>query len=454
MKYFYLIILTAPFAFLLPASLFSQEGFGFGDSDLGFSDAPSSSGSASNLSVKISGEVKTELRFFINDFESTEDINKIEPGNIFSGSLNFEASNSLAQGIVKLNLIPVFDGKSSPVEIDEAYMRAFFGPVTIEGGIRKVTWGKADSFGPLDVINPLDYSDLSLFSDPQSVKIARPMLRAIWSLGSFSRLEGVFVPWFQGHKFTSTGRWAPSQINVLNTYGFSIDSILPQTNTFEYAQAGLRLTTSIGSSDVGFQYYSGIHPRPAVDVTLNIISLNPLFYNVNVNGNYNRYYQFAVDFARVVAGFNIRVEAGVNITDDFDGTNKSIENPAFIWSLGFDRDLFLGININLQGTGKVRFFHDKIGSDIIQDCEGGTDATSTRITGIISRKFLRDELEVKLTNLWGIEDKDFYIIPSVAWSRNDVKAELSMGFFGGDKSGELGQYRDNNFIRMMLSYSF
>jgi hypothetical protein len=42
----------------------------------------------------------------------------------------------------------------------------------------------------------------------------------------------------------------------------------------------------------------------------------------------------------------------------------------------------------------------------------------------------------------------------VIWSKNDVTAELSAGFFAGDKDGELGQYRDNSFIKAALGYSF
>jgi hypothetical protein len=73
---------------------------------------------------------------------------------------------------------------------------------------------------------------------------------------------------------------------------------------------------------------------------------------------------------------------------------------------------------------------------------------------ILSRKFLRDELEVKATGLWGIEDKDFLILPSIAWTKNDVTLELSGGFFGGDEKGELGQYGDNHFVKVTVSYSF
>ena len=445
---------------LLAMPLFAQEDFGdFGLSGSGgdFDDTGFGFSSSSGPAVKISGEAKAELTLFFDDMSSSEKRKIGELGDIFSGSLNFDASGSAAEAVIKLKLVPVFDG-SSPIDIDEAYVRAFFGPLTIQGGLRKLSWGKADSFGPLDVINPIDYSDLTKLSDPQSVKIARPLIHASWSLGAFSKLEAVFVPWFEGHRFDTTGRWTPGQITILQAKlpkggaAIKVEGLYPETNALRYFQAGARFTTTIGSSDFGFQYYYGMLSRPAVSFYLEYPSFDTWVPTVG----YNPYQQFGVDFARVIAGFNLRAEAGINMTGDFDGTKKGIENPALVWSLGFDRDLVWGINLNLQGTGKIRLFHGKINSDpyFMIDCEAGTDMTSTRITAKVSRKFLRDELELKTTALWGIEDKDFLIMPAIVWSRNDVSTELAAGFFGGDKSGELGQYRDNAFVRVSLSYTF
>ena len=418
----------------IPLALNAQEdGFGFDDSDFGFSDS-------SRFSLNIGGEVRAELSGFFKDFSSSDKLKNSSLGDIFSGSFNFHAASSAAEAVINLNIIPVFDG-SSPLEIDEAYVGAFFGQLTVEGGLRKLSWGKADSFGPLDVINPLDFSDLSKLSDPQSIKIARPLIRGILTLGDFSRLEGVFVPSFQGHEFAETGIWTPSQIKTLQeqlpqlqSLGVDIKDIYPETNTLEYAQGGLRFTTTIGSSDFGFQYYFGRFFRPAV---IRIFPPPPLPQLPIVGIKYNYYHQVGADFARVIAGFNLRAEAAVNLTEDMKGTDQTIENPAFLWSLGFDRDLVWGINLNLQGTGSIE-----------------SDTSSTRITGILSRKFLRDELELKTICLWGIEDKDFLIMPALIWSKNDVSTELSAGFFGGDRTGELGQYRDNSFFRVILSYTF
>jgi hypothetical protein len=35
-----------------------------------------------------------------------------------------------------------------------------------------------------------------------------------------------------------------------------------------------------------------------------------------------------------------------------------------------------------------------------------------------------------------------------------LEAELSGGIFGGDEQGELGQYRRNGFVKVILTYSF
>ena len=469
---------------MMPAVLHTQEGFGFGEDDLGFSGTGTSS-----LSVNIGGEVSAGLTLFFDDFSSGDKTKNAQLGDILSGQLNFETGGSLAEAVINLKLRPVFDG-SSPVEIDEAYVRAFFGHLTVLGGLRKLSWGKADSFGPLDLINPIDYSDLTKLIHPQSVKIARPMIHAAWSLTSFSKLEGVFVPWFQGHKFATSGRWAPDQISglaptlvdglksamlginpLLSNYFGDLDAwqnyldindyYSEYRQTLEYAQAGLRFTTTVGASDLGFQYYYGRLQRPRVLVNVDNyvrgFMLSPPQSNPNaisIDIDYNPYHHFGLDYASVIAGFNVRAEAGANITPDLDGNDGTVENPALVWSLGFDRDIALGINLNLQANGRFRLFDGKVSSDPLLDCEAGTDMTSTRITGIVSKKFLRDELEVKATALWGIEDMDFLVMPSIAWSRNALGFEVSAGFFGGDKEGELGQYRDNNFVKALLSYKF
>jgi hypothetical protein len=474
--------------FFLPLLSLAADDFGFG-----FSGEEDSAGGLFSLdpAVKISGEVQAELLGYVNALNSASAWGNMKLGDVFSGKLHFSASGSVADGVINLNLAPRFEEGSFPLEIDEAYVRAYFGHLDIEGGLRKLTWGKADSFGPLDVINPLDYSDLSGLSDPQSVKIARPLIRLSYGFGSFTKLEALFIPSFRGHRFAKAGsRWAPSEMRDLPPaitaammpvilglpapVGAEIMKLLdpeklqalyaddPALFTLKYAQGGIRFTTTLGASDMGVQYFYGNLPRPALNLSgIDAFLRDP--QGVIAGGNfdalmpeigYNRYHQIGVDYAQVIGGFNLRFELAANITADLSGDRGDIYNPFLAWSAGFDRDIIGGITVNIQANESIRLLQSRIEDRPFADIDAGKDITSTRLTFILSKKLFRDELELKATALWGIEDRDFYIVPAVIFNREDVTVELSGGIFGGSRKGELGQYRDNNFIKVLLSYSF
>jgi hypothetical protein len=282
-----------------------------------------------------------------------------------------------------------------------------------------------------------------------NLKIARPLIHASYRIGSFSKIEGVFVPTFEPLRYATEGRWVPAQmlqLNQLTSLGVPVDQ--GDLKTLEYAQAGARFTTTIGPADFGLQYYYGRLTRPAVTMTLAPPSPVPSA----IKFDYNPYHQIGVDWAQVLLGFNVRAELAANITGDLDGDDGSVYNPAFLWSFGFDRDLFLGINLNLQCNESIRLMADKVNSML--DIEAGTDMTSTQIIAALSKRFLRDELEARAAVLWGVEDGDFLFMPSLIWTKDAVSVELSGGIFGGNKEGQFGQYKDNNFVKAALTYSF
>jgi hypothetical protein len=467
---------------IISGNIYAQ-GFGFDD------DGGSSGGNAVNVTV--GGEVSALLLEFVDNI--SDGIDHVRLGDIFSGKLNFSAETSFADGVINLNIQPT----EQPVSIDEAYVRAYFGSLEIEGGLRKLTWGKADSFGPLDVINPLDYSDLTDLSDTMNLKITRPLIHASYRIGSFSKIEGVFVPSFEPLRYAPDGRWEPAQMKEIkkfpdqfkdevkkqlkkrgDAFGIDLSGVdLSEINaeidwfdtkkmlTLEYMQAGVRFTTTIGPADIGLQYYYGRLTRPAVFFTYTDTNLEISVPSIPIaiiqtvpvptmHFIYNPYHQIGIDWAQVLFGFNVRAEFAANITEDLSGDDGSIYNPALLWSFGFDRDLFWGINLNLQCNETIRLMYDKIGNDSMSDIETDTDRISTQIIAAISRKFFRDQLEIRFAALWEIEDKDYLLMPALIWTRDTVSVELSAGIFGGNEDGQFGQYKDNSFVKVLLTYSF
>jgi hypothetical protein len=429
---------------VLAAGLFplaAQEfGFGFdaGDGEEAFA------GSGGNaVRVSIGGEVSASLPGFLNDFADGAESTRL--GDIFSGKLKFSAEGSRALGLVNLNLMP----RAPFLALDEAYIRAYFGSFDLEAGLRKLSWGKADSLGPLDVVNPLDYSDLSGMDNPENLKIARPLVHASLRFGRFSKLEWLFVPGFEPPRFAESGRWMPAQLASLPPSAINEPADTDKA-AIAYAQAGTRFTTTIGSSDIGAQYYYGRLPLPAF-----VFSFSPAQPPlITVDVYYNRYHQIGVDFGRVVAGFNIRAEFAANLTEDFGGSDGGVYNPHLAWSFGFDRDLFWNINANIQAAETIILLHNRTGGNPLLDIEAEKDMTATRITARLAKPFFRDEFEIAIAALWGLEDMDCLVMPGITWTKGDLKAELSGGFFAGPAEGQFGQYRDNNFIRGRITYTF
>jgi hypothetical protein len=240
----------------------------------------------------------------------------------------------------------------------------------------------------------------------------------------------------------------------------------PDISTLDYAQAGIRFTTTIGPADIGVQYYFGRITRPAIKISTSPMFLpslpEPILLPSAINLKYNPYHQIGFDFAQVLYGFNVRAELAANITPDLKGDDGGVYNSQFLWSLGFDRNLVQGINLNMQINESIRFMNKKISNNkllpdimpIPLDTEADTDVTATQLITVLSKTFFKGQLEVRTALFWELEAKDIMFIPSLVWTKDALSVELSAGIFGGDEGGQFGQYWKNSFIKTVLKYSF
>lgn len=443
---------------ILTGVVSAQElpGFGFDSPDSSQAEGVAAS-QYSGGTLRLSGEISSGTSLFLDDLMGDSSRDNVAVGDLFSGQCNLLASGSRGDGYVSVQAQNV-ESDDSPFEIDEAFVRAYLGKADIEIGLRKISWGRADSQSPLDVINPQDHSDMTVLDELER-KIARPLVRLSVSLSPMARFETVYLPSFKADQFDREGRWMPGAMVALQSslallsqlYMIpgpdAIEYTSPSTSALGNSQIGFRFTNTFGPADVGLQYFYGYLKRPAISLAVTPGT------SILVREEFNRYHQVGFDLATVLAGINLRGEFGANMTEDISGDDPSIYNPSLVWSLGFDSSLFAGITFNVQVTGSVRLFDDDVGSKPF-DIEDGTDITKTRITTIVSRKFLRDQLEIKGTLLSGIEDTDYYLIPSASWTRDDIVFELSAGFFGGSRDGELGCYRENDYLSASITLAF
>ncbi len=446
------------FSIFFLAAIFAQDedfgSFGFpeesetadaGDTTTGDNNF---SGNESAFSINIGGELHSGFNFYLTEFKNATSFGDVSPNLPVWGSFHINAKAPLTEAFFGVNLndktLPVSLGERAvvfprpmiPLWIDEAYMQVIAGPVVFGGGVKKLTWGVADSMSVLDVINPMDYSDLSILKLDE-IKIATPAFYLNAYMPLDMKLSIVYLPVFEPNRIAISGRWMSVDFNPI----FKENLLSKKTNTLEYGQGGLRYNATIGGRhDIGIQYFYGFLKQPAFKVT---------------EVKYNRYHQIGIDYVSVLGHVNVRGEFAANITRDLKGDNPFVYNPNLAWNIGLDYTFPYNIMINFQAVETIRLQQKKIKKSAgYFDIEKGLKQTDTRLIFVLSQRLVRGSLEWRLATTVGIEDKDFLIVPAVHWQFGTLLLDLDLGFFGGDKNGKLGRFRDNYFVKFSVGYKF
>lgn len=427
------------------------EDFGFTDGDEG----------NDSFTVNIGGRFALGGVFFVNDFKTFKDTHV---SSIIDGKLHIHARAPVSEAYFGVRLtgktvgvrigspeavFPVYP--QIPRWIDEAFVKILLGPAVLSGGIQKLNWGRAEQFSVLDIINPRDKTDMTV-SDPQELKIGRPLLSAAVYFPYDIKCEGVFLPVFEGNHIPAekNARWYSRRFDSVLQLDRSFFTKPVSGDTLEYAQGGARLTVSVdGRHDLGVQYFYGRLPDPAFKV---IPQSGTVGQPRAVYGMYNPYHHIGVDYGTGAGPIAFTAEFAANITADLTGSIPSIYNPALAWNTGIRYSGPYSLSLALNALETVRLHHNRIHDpyDVEKDCR----RTDTRLVFSVSQLLLRNSFEWKLNAVIGLEDADFCIMPEIQWQFATLMLNAAAGMFGGRKTGARGQFRKNSFIRLSAAYAF
>lgn len=470
-KFFFTLV----FILSISALIFSEDD---DLGDFGF-DNEESRTESSVFSIDFGGAFYAGTEVFFDALKKPENF---KPPFPLWGHLHLEAKSPLAEAYASVNLnaktlmsgmgetAESFPNPLFPKWIDEAYVQALTGPVVFGGGIKKINWGRANFLSVLDIVNPKDYSKPYEFY-PEKIKKASPIFFLSAYLPKEMKLEFVYLPVFEADEFALDGLWGKNIFaNITQALPFSANKTLVEakkkrflqgikTNTFDYAQGGLRYSLTIGGKhDLGFQYFTGFLHEPNFKSSHKPSApteaeFTQVFDKAELT--YNRYHHIGADYEAMFGQFTVQAEFAANISADLKGNNPDIYNPNLAWNLGFLYALPKNINLRLQAAETVRLLNSGINQDKLSlDTEKGSPITDTRLLFSISQTLVRGSLEWKLNALVGIEDADFMINPELSWLIGTIDFDLGLGFFGGKKSSKLGRHQNNHFIKMSIGYEF
>jgi hypothetical protein len=383
--------------------------------------------------------------------------------------------------------------------IDELTYKAFLGDFVVEAGKSKIVWGRGDKLHVLDLFNANDYSDF-LIPDYLDRRIAENMLHVSWNLPNALCLEAVWTPSMTADKIPTSGVWTPSAVNQLTalgtsfvtnnaktaysaaydtayttylpygseaatkaavlagvsaataytqTYG-STSAFIPDTNTLEYSQYGLRLTGTYGPLDFGAQYYLGHYKTPSVSYTADTTGVT------DFNLSYDRLQVFGIDSATVMGRFNLRGECAYYLTEDTEGTDPTVHNNSLQWLGGFDTDLpYNELNLNVQIIGSYVLNNEEISSSSDMDYNSAQSYLNDKVVLQLSDSYNHGKVKPSLAVIYGIERQDLIVMPKLEYQIKDGFTVTALSaLFASDDEGEFAAYQNNDFVQVKASYSF
>lgn len=421
------------------------------DTDFNFGEVKDET---AHFSVSVGGGIYVGVTPFFTDMK---DIKELKPSSLLWGSIHLDAQAPLTHAYINLSLndqtLPFKLGNKwattettkIPRWLDEAYLQVSMGAVYFSGGVKKITWGRADVLSVLDIINPHDKTEV-LFPNNAN-KMGVPLLHFFAYTPHDVKMELVFLPMFTPHLLAVEGRWKPIGMEQVEQLAFAqtkegLQSVFKNdTSKFKFAHTGIRLSTTFAHAhDVGIQYLYGHSKMPLVH------------YNGSFAlAQYLPIHHIGLDYGTAISSVNLKLEACANIAG-----SPSVKESNFEWNAGLSSQLTHGLSLNLVLKEIIWVYAiENSNAHILYSLFRKNRQTETTSLLSLSQNILRGAVEWKIALMIGLEDVDFAILPSLHAVFGTIIFDAQLGIFlGKNYSGQFSQYHKNNYIRLSFGYEF
>ena len=225
------------------------------------------------------------------------------------------------------------------LDLREAYVNAYLGPVDIRLGQQIIVWGRADAFNPTNNIAPLDLRVRSPVEDDR--RIGNVGLRTFINFEPM-RLEGVWMPLY-----------VPAEL----PRGVVPDFVVFDPPTFpdfglERSLGAARLHLELPAFETSVSYLYGYAPLPGFQLTTFTGGENSAYVGATRTAYQHQVIGF--DFSTAFGeAFALRGEAAYRIPEDPEAQYWS-PRPDLQYVLGVDRT-FGTVNVIAQYMGRYVF---------------------------------------------------------------------------------------------------
>jgi hypothetical protein len=326
-------------------------------------------------------------------------------------------------------------------------------------GRQFITWGRADSLRPTDVFKRHDLTDLIENREEAVDAVKLDLSGRAWTL------ETVWAPVFDPDtvSFRSENRWTllPTEVTVPEFGRVQLSFREGRTEpaqTLASGQFGVRVSGSSGGWDFAAMYYYGYDRVPTV-VRQELARFDPWTRAVTLTLHpvHKRIHVFGGDWATVMGAWGFRGEAAYTRTSDPESVKPEVDDPYLRFTGGVDRTfsavpagqsllviLQYALDAELPSRGRSN-----------QQEVGGLLHPFRRAFLLNSTWNLTEFVKVRLKGFVNLEDGDYVLQPELSLQPIDAMSiVLGADFLGGARDTFFGRFRDNDRVRMRISYVF
>ncbi len=322
------------------------------------------------------------------------------------------------------------------VDLREAYVNAYLGPVDLRVGHQIVIWGRADGVNPTNNLTPRDMRVRSPLED--DMRLANFAVRAYLDLAPV-RLEAVWLPFFAASHFPRFE--LPGGIALG-------EPEYPSANLRNGTLAG-RAHLELSALELSLSYLAGTATFPGIAL-LGVDPAAGVPPAISVAFASYRHQVVGGDFSTSVGSFGVRGEVALHWPFGYtDAEYKPLPDLQYV--LGVDRELFGQLSIIAQYSGRTVFDwdHDPLATTFAdrplleQVALEQIVARNRMIAGQLQRvqhsvtlraelRLLQEALRIELLGMANLSTEELLLRPKISYDLADaftatIGAEIYLG---------------------------
>ncbi len=354
------------------------------------------------------------------------------------------------------------DPSRNRVYLDEAYINIYKGAFDFRIGKQIYSWGRGDAFNPTDNLTSWDYSD---FLDTEDERIGALSLKVNYYINNWT-FEGVLMPSFTPSTLPEAdSRWWPSfPITIPNpffpqngneyldaNYAY-LPPLLPDEGLTS-TQYALKVSSHLKGWDWSVSWFDGFDDLPGIERTVTPDS-SMESAEITLRAVYHRRRAIGADMATNFGKVGFRGEVAYYLTEDWEGTDPSVDDPYLQYTAGLDytvrsvisdHDLYLLI----EWVQELQIPDRKTVYSI-------TDLNNVFRKSLIGKADLDlgEFAKIKSEVVWNIYSGGWWLKPGIEWSAADgleIIAELDL--LSGPVDSFFGSIAENDRLQFRLKYS-